>query len=121
MAKSFIRIEADRIRVFRLKKGPRQMVTINSRLYRIDDDYFLSDKRTGDAIIIYRIDSTQPIMQKPTYIDPDMTRAYIDYAKIGRNKKRIWSNLTASKITNAIVPALIIGGVIYGVMMGGGL
>lgn len=118
MAKSFVRIEADRIRVFRLKKGPRQMVTISSRLYRIDDEYFLSDKRTGDAMIFYRIDSTQPIMHKATYIDPDMTRAYIDYAKIGRNKKKIWIKLDGDRITKMIIPFLIVGGILYGLVMG---
>lgn len=116
--KNFVRIEADRVRVFKLKKGPRQMVTINSRLYRIDDEFMLSDKFTGDAMIFYNIDSTQPIMHRATFIDPDMTRAYIDYAKIGKSRKRIWQNIDGKTIYKMIVPISIAAGLIYGFITG---
>lgn len=116
--KQFARIEADRVRIFRLKKGPRQMVTINSRLYRIDDRFMLKDKATGDATIFYPIDSTQPILPRAEFIDPDMTKAYIDYAKIGKNKKRIWQSLDIKHFEKWLVPVLIVGGLIWGFMGG---
>lgn len=46
--KYFIRSEADRQTVIKLKKGPRQMVSINSRLYRVDDKYMLKDVKSGN-------------------------------------------------------------------------
>ena len=116
--KRFARIEADRVRIFKLKKGPRQMVTINSRLYRIDDDLMLKDKRTGDAMIIYRIDSTQPIQTKAKLVDPDMTRAYIDYAKIGRTRKKIWESFDVKHFERYLIPVVIVGGILWGFLSG---
>lgn len=116
--KYFARIEADRVRIFKLKKGVRQMVTINSRLYRIDDEFMLKDKRSGDAMIIYPIDSTQPLLPKARLIDPDMTRAYIDYAKIGKNRKRIWESFDVKHFERILVPVLIVGGILWGFLSG---
>lgn len=116
--KYFARIEADRVRIFKLKKGVRQMVTINSRLYRIDDEFMLKDKRSGDAMIIYPIDSTQPLLPKAKLIDPDMTRAYIDYAKIGKNRKRIWESFDVKHFERILVPVLIVGGILWGFLSG---
>lgn len=116
--KYFARIEADRVRIFKLKKGVRQMVTINSRLYRIDDEFMLKDKRSGDAMIIYPIDSTQPLLPKARLIDPDMTRAYIDYAKIGKNRKRIWESFDVKHFERILIPVLIVGGILWGFLSG---
>lgn len=114
MTKYFIRIEADRVRIYKLKKGPRQMVTINSALYRIDDELMLIDRYSGDAAIIYRHGSTQPIMPRPKYLDPDMTRAFIDYAKIGRVRKKVWTSFDGARIEKILIPILIVGGFIWG-------
>lgn len=94
------------------------MVTINSRLYRIDDEFMLKDKRSGDAMIIYPIDSTQPLLPKARLIDPDMTRAYIDYAKIGKNRKRIWESFDVKHFERILVPVLIVGGILWGFLSG---
>lgn len=116
--KYFCRLEADRVRIFKLKKGPRQMVTINSRLYRIDDQFFNRDKSSGDAMIFYRVDSTQPILPVARYVDPNKTRAYIDYSKIGKNRKKIWKNLDVKHFEKILIPILIVGGIVYGFIGG---
>lgn len=116
--KYFCRLEADRVRIFKLKKGPRQMVTINGRLYRIDDRFMLRDKSSGDAMIIYPIDSTQPILPRAKLIDPDMTRAYIDYAKIGKSRKKIWQSFDIKHFERILIPVLIVGGILWGFLSG---
>lgn len=117
--KYLIRIEADRIRVFKLKKGPRQMVTVNSRLYRIDDELMCKDVHSSDAMIFYQIDSTQPILPAlcPMVVDPDLTRAQIDSAKMSGNKKSIWANLSGVSWTGVLTPLIIVAALAYGFLM----
>lgn len=118
--KRFIRVEKDAIRCYRLKKGQRQMVTIAGRLYRCDDDLFLRDLNTTDCAIIYEIDSTQPIMHRARLVNPDMTRAYIDSAKLSGNKKNIWSSLTGAKTWQYLTVGAIIFAIVYGFIIGSG-
>ena len=54
-------------------------------------------------------------------VDPDNTRVLIRSAKLGGNKKRIWLNLDSSKIVQYVAVVAIVGGVLYGIMMNGGL
>ena len=58
--KYFIRKEADRFRIYKLNKGARQMMSINSRLYPADDELFYCDPKTSDAYVMYDIDAIQP-------------------------------------------------------------
>lgn len=119
--KHLVRLECDRIKVFRLKKGPRQMVSVNSRLYRMDDKYMVKDLRTGDAMAFYDIDDTQPWMVKPTLVDPDETRALIDSAKLSGAKKSIWTNLQGGHLMEYLTAVVVIGALVYGFLVSGGL
>lgn len=118
--KMLIRLEADRIRVFRIKKGPRQMVTVSSRLYRIDDELMCRDVHGGDAAVFYRIDDTQPMLPAlcPRVVDPDLTRAQIDSAKMSGNKKSIWANLGGVKWAEVLTPLIVVIALIYGFVIG---
>lgn len=119
--KHLVRLECDRIKVFRLKKGPRQMVSVTSRLYRMDDKFMIKDIRTGDAMAFYDIDETQPWMVKPTLVDPDETRALIDSAKLSGSKKTIWSNLQPGHLMEYLGAIVVIGAIVYGFLVGGHL
>lgn len=119
MVKRLFRIESDRIKCFSLKKGPRQMVSIAGRLYRCDDDLMIRDINTGECAVIYYIDSTQPVMCQARIIDPDMTRAYIDSAKLAGNKKSIWANLTGSNAWKWLTAIIVVGCLLYGFLIGG--
>lgn len=119
--KKLIRIEADVIRCNNLKKGSRQMVTVAGRLYRTDDSLMIADNQTSDCYVIYPIDDTQPMLPRAKLVDPDNTRVLIRSAKLGGNKKRIWLNLDSSKIVQYVAVVAIVGGVLYGIMMNGGL
>lgn len=114
--KHLVRIECDRIKVYRLKKGPRQMVSVTSRLYRMDDKLMIKDLRTSDAMAFYDIDETQPWMVRPTLVDPDETRALIDSAKLSGSKKSIWANLGGGHIMEYLTAAIIIGALLYGIL-----
>ena len=115
--KLLARIECDKVRVYRMKKGPRQMVTVASRLYRIDDNLMLKDTKTDEAMIIYDIDETQPWGVRPQLVNPDMTRALIDSAKLAGNKAKVWAVLDGSKIMNYLTAAIVAGALLYGVLI----
>lgn len=91
------------------------MVTVNSRLYRIDDGLMCKDVRSGDAAVFYRIDDTQPILPRlcSRVIDPDLTRAQIDSAKMSGNKKSIWANLSGVKWSEVLTPLIIVVALAY--------
>lgn len=119
--KKLIRIEADVIRCNAMKKGPRQMISIASRLYRTDDDLMISDSQTSDCICVYPIDDTQPLLTKAKLVDPDMTRLLIRSAKLSGNRRNIWAMLDSSKIMQILSIVAIVGGVLYGFISFGGI
>ena len=115
--KYLVRLEADRIKVFRLKKGPRQMVSLASRLYRVDDHLMIKDMSSDDCMVFYDIDSTQPYMVDPEVVDPDITRAYIDSAKLSGNKRSIWTSLNPSKAWEWLTIIAVVGALLYGFLV----
>lgn len=121
MTKFLILVEVDNVRCIRLRKGARSMISRQGRLYRTDDDLFIRDQRSTDAALIYRIDSTQPILCKPKIISPDLTRTYIASAKLSGNKKKTWLNLDGGKAWKMLTAVAIVGSIVYGFMIGGGL
>ena len=119
--KMIARVECDRVTIYKLKKGPRQMVSIASRLYRIDDRYMMKDINSDECLIAYDIDSTQPYMISPHPIDPDYTRALIDSAKMSGSKKSIWANLSGSKLMEYLTIFIVCGALLYGFLLQGGI
>lgn len=119
--KYLVRKECDRIKFYRIKKGPRQMVSVGGRLYRIEDSVMSKDILTDNAIIAYDIDDTQPWGAIPVMIDPDMTKVLIDSAKLSGTKKSTWANLDGSKLMNTLIGIIVIGIIGYCILSGGGL
>lgn len=118
--KHLVRLECDRIKIYRLKKGPRQMVSVASRLYRTDDWIMVKDLRTSDAMAFYDIDDTQPWMVKPTLVDPDMTRLLINSAKLNGSKKSIWADLKPGHLMEYLSAIIVVGALAYGFLISGG-
>lgn len=118
--KYLVRLEKDRITVHKLKKGPRQMVSVASRLYVVTDDLAVKDIESNAAMYFYGIDDTQPMTPRPTLVDPDRTRALIRSAQIGGNHKKSWASLDPSKALQWLVPIAIIGSLLYGFLVIGG-
>lgn len=109
--KYLCRLEKDRIKFYRLKKGPRQMVSVAGRLYRTDDRLMVKDTQSSDCLSIYEIEQTQPTLPSPHYVDPDSTRVYIDSAKLAGTKTKVWASLDTSSIL-PILLFLIVGGTV---------
>ena len=118
--KFLCRFEKDRITVYKMKKGPRQMISVSSRLYTVTDDLAIKDIESDEAMYFYDIDSTQPKCGWEVFVNPDMTRALIRSAQLGGNKKRSWASLDANKALQWIAPVAIVGSLLYGFMIGGG-
>ncbi len=119
MAKYIVRIETDCITWFKIKKATRELVSLQGRLYRNDDQLYLKDKHSSDAIRITPIDSNQVGKVKPVYVNPNDTRAIIMSKEIAGTKKKSWLNFDASKITTYLIAAVIIGVVAYTILSGG--
>lgn len=119
--KYFARFEADRVRIFRLKKGPRQCVTILSKLYRTDEPLMVRDTKTDDVMVFYNVDETQPLMPYPVLVDPDETIALMDSAKAVGNKKAMWAYIGGSNMWQYFTAIIIVGALLYGFLAAGGL
>lgn len=92
------------------------MVTIGSHLYRVDDKYMSRDSKSGDAAIIYPIESTQPILGWEEQIDPDKTRILIRSQKIQKTKKKVWYSLDGTNFSQLITAVIVIGAIGYGML-----
>lgn len=121
MTKYVVRLEADRIKWFKIKKAERELLTLSGRLYDNEDCLYVKDKHTSDAIMIKPIDSNQ--VGKPAdhirFVDANRLRAKIMSKEISGQKKKAWLNMDASKIGMYLIVAIIIGVVAYTIVTGG--
>lgn len=67
LMKYLIRQEADRFRIYTLKRGARQVVIIQDRLYPTDDELFYRDPKNSAAYAMFDIDNIQPYRHEPIY------------------------------------------------------
>lgn len=118
--KFLCRLEADRVRVYRLKKGPRQMVSVSSRLYRVDDNLMIRDIRTDECMVFYRIDDSQPMLTTARLVDPDETRCLIDSATRSGSRKSVWMRLDPSRAWEWLTLVIVICALLYGFVGWGG-
>lgn len=119
MPKYIVRMECNRILFIKVKKGAKALVTVDGRLYRNDDRFYLKDHLSSDAITIRNIDSTQIVFNKPIFTDPDMTRAITDSAKLSGSKKKIWLNFDSPKLWKYMGFGALIFAVAYGYLVVG--
>lgn len=121
MTKYVVRLEADRIKWFKIKKAERELLTLSGRLYDNEDSLYVKDKHTSDAIMVKPIDSNQ--VGKPAnhtrYVDANRLRAKIMSKEISGQKKKAWLNLDASKIGAFLIAAIVVGVVAYTILSGG--
>lgn len=112
--KYLVRIECDRISFIKIKKSAKALVTVNGRLYRNDDALYVKDHFSSDAMRFQNIDSSQILSNRPVFIDPDMTRAYADSAKLSGNKRRVWLNLDSSSLWKYLTAIAVVFSLAYG-------
>lgn len=117
--KLFIRKEADRYRIYNLKRGPRQLVSISQRLYSVDDNLFYRDPQTSEAYVMYDIDSLQPYGHEPEYLNTEMLRVQILSSNISGTKKSMVWKLDGSKIDKYLTAIIMVGAFLYVLLKGG--
>ena len=121
MTKYVLRMEADRMKWFKVKKAERELLTLSGRLYDNEDRLYVKDKHTSDAIMVKPIDSNQ--VGKPadhvSFVDANRLRAKIMSKEISGSKKKAWLNLDASKIGMYLIAAIVVGVVAYTILTGG--
>lgn len=120
MTKYLVLIDVDKVRFLKVKKGAKSLITRNGRIYRNDAGYYVKDYLSADALRINRLDSTQPVLTRAQFSDPDLTRVYIESAKLSGSKKRVWLNMDASKIWQYLTAVAIVGSLLYGFLIYGG-
>lgn len=119
MTKYIIRIEADKIKWFKIKKAHRELISLHGRLYSNYDRYYVKDKHSSDAVRITPIDSNQVAKNQPIPIDPNDIRAKIMSKEISGNKKKSLLNLNPSAIMMWILGGIIAVVVVYTILTGG--
>ena len=117
--KKLLRIESDQLTIKKLKRKPYQMISIFGRLYRTDDELMVKDFLSSDCYMIYDINDTQPYLPKAEMVDPNLTRAFIDSAKMCGNKKKIWGNMDGGQMWKVLVAIIVIGSLAYGFLTRG--
>lgn len=105
--KYILRQEVDRWRVYRLKKGTRQAVSIAGRTYPTDDELFYRDPLTSDAWETVDIDDLQPYRHKPIYYKARKLSILNMSSKVTGNRKKRVLDLDSKKLYNYISVAIV--------------
>ena len=105
--KYILRQEVDRWRVYRLKKGTRQAVSIAGRTYPTDDELFYRDPMTSDAWETVDIDDLQPYRHKPIYYKVRKLSILNMSSKVTGNRKKRVLDLDSKQLYNYISVAIV--------------
>lgn len=120
MSRKFLAVvEINRIRFLKLKKAERPLVSIFGRMYPNDDDLYVKDRFSGDAVRFQRIDSSQIIHCRRIFIDPNMTRAKAKSMNQAGTKRKLWLNMDSSQIWKWLTAIAVVGSLIYGFLVMG--
>ena len=92
----------------RVSKTARPIALVYDDLYRMDDNLFIPDGESKDAIVFYDSGEQQP-WGRGEYLDPDFTKALIDSMKMSKQKPTRLFDMNIE----AIMAILIIGVVAF--------
>lgn len=120
MVKYLVLLDVDAIHFLKIKKRARALVSRGYGLYRNDPKFYLKDQLSSDAMRFNRVSSTQPILNKAKFVDPDDTRVYIQSAKLGSGKRSRWLNMDSSNLWKWLTGIAIAGSLAYGFLVYGG-
>lgn len=119
MTKYLVLLDVDVIRFLKVKKRARALVSRDYGLYRNDSKFYIKDFQSSDAMRFNRVSSTQPILPRAKFIDPDDTRVYIQSAKLGSGKKKRWLNMDSNNLWKYLTAIALVGSLIYGFLVYG--
>lgn len=112
MSKKLGIVTKNTIRFFNIKKTTKPIAEINDRIYRIDDTLFISQSDAANSILLYQMDAAQP-MGHGEFLDPDLTKAYIDSMKRGKKKPSKMSDFSLQKFIPIIIIVAVIMSFVY--------
>ena len=105
--KYVLRQEVDRWRVYRLKKGTRQAVSIADRTYPTEDELFYRDPMTSEAWMVVDIDDLQPYRHKPIYYPVKKLSILNLSSKVTGNRKQRVLNLDSKQLYNYVAFSIV--------------
>ena len=105
--KYVLRQEVDRWRVYRLKKGTRQAVSIADRTYPTEDELFYRDPMTSEAWMVVDIDDLQPYRHAPIYYPVKKLSILNLSSKVTGNRKKRVLNLDSKQIYNYLAFGIV--------------
>ena len=85
MTEDLIILSGRQAKRYIMKKSPKPMTIVRQRLFPTFDKMMWKDLNSNNSMIVYPIDSTQPIGVFEPYIKPDKIMAHID---VGRPNKK---------------------------------
>lgn len=117
--KYLVLIDVDCIYFCKVKKKAKTMLTKNNGLYTNETRYYVKDIRSSDAMRFNRVSSTQPVLPKAEFVDPDMIRVKIRSSKLGHKQRKTWLNMDSNNIWKWLTGIAIVGSLIYGFLVMG--
>lgn len=85
MTEDLIILSGRQAKRYIMKKSPKPMTVVRQRLFPTFDKMMWKDHNSDNCMIVYPIDSTQPVGVNERYVDPDIIMSHID---VGRPNKK---------------------------------
>lgn len=85
MTEDLIILSGRQAKRYIMKKSPKPMTIVRQRLFPTFDKMMWKDNNSDNCMIVYPIDSTQPIGVNERYVNPDKIMSHID---VGRPNKK---------------------------------
>ena len=85
MTEDLIILSGRQAKRYIMKKSPKPMTIVRQRLFPTFDKMMWKDSGSNNCMIVYPLDSTQPLGVNEPYINPDKVMAHID---VGRPNKK---------------------------------
>lgn len=115
MSKKVLFLTKNGFRAFPLKVTMKPFLIYNNRFFRCDDELFAQSSQAPDSILCYQIDSSQPFGHGK-FLDPDMTKVFIDSAKTAEKKATRLSDFSINKAIPVVIVIVVVISVIYSLM-----
>lgn len=106
------------VRFYKVGRKNRPFAIVNKRLYYIPEERFLADTEGEREICLYDLEGTQPYGYVE-YLNPDLTKAYLDHAKDSGGKVSDIGGLSAlsgEKLIGLAVLVIVLYAIIGGMV-----
>lgn len=119
MTKFLVTETEENILFRKIGKSNRGMAIANCRFYNVESNMCFTSDTSGDSIAYYDIDEQQP-WGDGKWLDPDLSKLYMDSLKMREGKIKKNDDLNWNKISLVII-VVIIGFTFLSQLLGGEL